>query len=180
MTDYVNTIPAADEPSMPGDEEMEHRIRRLIRWNAAVMVSRANHRFDGIGGHLATYASAATLYEVGFNHFFHGKADGGFGDQVFFQGHASPGIYARAFLEGRLDEGDLDRFRREVGGGGLPSYPHPRRMTSIFSSLLSRPCSSPTCHLRSSGCWLSRTNSPSAAFTSSLPPSSIAGTTTNA
>jgi len=127
VTDYVNTIPAADEPSMPGDEEMEHRIRRLIRWNAAVMVSRANHRFDGIGGHLATYASAATLYEVGFNHFFHGKADGGFGDQVFFQGHASPGIYARAFLEGRLDEGDLDRFRREVGGGGLPSYPHPRR-----------------------------------------------------
>jgi pyruvate dehydrogenase E1 component len=112
---------------MPGDEEMEHRIRRLIRWNAAVMVSRANQRFDGIGGHLATYASAATLYEVGFNHFFHGKADGGFGDQVFFQGHASPGIYARAFLEGRLDEGDLDRFRREVGGGGLPSYPHPRR-----------------------------------------------------
>ena len=127
VTDYVNTIPAADEPSMPGDEEMEHRIRRLIRWNAAVMVSRANHRFDGIGGHLATYASAATLYEVGFNHFFHGKADGGFGDQVFFQGHASPGIYARGYLEGRLDEGDLDRFRREVGGGGLPSYPHPRR-----------------------------------------------------
>ena len=127
MTDYVNTIPAAAEPPMPGDEEMEHRIRRLIRWNAAVMVSRANHRFDGIGGHLATYASAATLYEVGFNHFFHGKADGGFGDQVYFQGHASPGIYARAFLERRLDEADLDRFRHEVGGGGLPSYPHPRR-----------------------------------------------------
>jgi len=126
-TDYVNTIPVADEPPMPGDEAMEHRIRRLIRWNAAVMVTRANHRFDGIGGHLATYASAATLYEVGFNHFFHGKADGGFGDQVFFQGHASPGFYARAFLEGRLDETDLDRFRREVGGGGLPSYPHPRR-----------------------------------------------------
>ncbi|MEP7204172.1 MAG: pyruvate dehydrogenase (acetyl-transferring), homodimeric type, partial [Ilumatobacteraceae bacterium] len=127
VTDYVNTIPAADESSIPGNEEMEHRIRRLIRWNAAVMVSRANQRFDGIGGHLATYASAATLYEVGFNHFFHGKDDGGFGDQVFFQGHASPGIYARAFLEGRLDEADLDRFRREVGGGGLPSYPHPRR-----------------------------------------------------
>ena len=88
------------------------------------MVTRANRRFDGIGGHLATYASAATLYEVGFNHFFRGKADGGFGDQVFFQGHASPGIYARAFLEGRLDEAQLDRFRREVGGG-LPSYPHP-------------------------------------------------------
>ncbi len=126
-TDYVNTIPADDEPPIPGDEEMERRIGRLIRWNAAVMVSRANHRFDGIGGHLATYASAATLYEVGFNHFFHGKSGGGFGDQVYFQGHASPGIYARAFLERRLDEADLDRFRREVGGGGLPSYPHPRR-----------------------------------------------------
>jgi pyruvate dehydrogenase E1 component len=127
MTDYVNTIPAADEPVYPGDEDVERRIRHLIRWNAAVMVARANHRFDGIGGHLATYASAATLYEVGFNHFFHGKAHGGFGDQVFVQGHASPGIYARAFLEGRLGEAELDRFRHEVGGGGLPSYPHPRR-----------------------------------------------------
>ena len=127
VTDYINTIPVADEPPDPGDEDLERRIRHLIRWNAAVMVARANHRFDGIGGHLATYASAATLYEVGFNNFFRGKADGAFGDQVFFQGHASPGIYARAFLEGRLDEADLDRFRREVGGGGLPSYPHPRR-----------------------------------------------------
>jgi pyruvate dehydrogenase E1 component len=127
MTDYVNTIPAADESPIPGDEDLELRLKHLIRWNAAVMVTRANRRFDGIGGHLATYASAATLYEVGFNHFFHGKADGAFGDQVFFQGHASPGIYARAFLERRLDETDLDRFRREVGGGGLPSYPHPRR-----------------------------------------------------
>ncbi|MGE0307361.1 MAG: pyruvate dehydrogenase (acetyl-transferring), homodimeric type [Acidimicrobiia bacterium] len=127
VTDYVNTIPNADEPPMPGDERIERRIRHLIRWNAAVMVTRANHRFDGIGGHLATYASAATLYEVGFNHFFHGKSDGGFGDQVFFQGHASPGMYARAFLEGRLDEAQLDRFRQEVGGGGLPSYPHPKR-----------------------------------------------------
>jgi pyruvate dehydrogenase E1 component len=126
VTDYLNTIPAADDPAYPGDERVEERIRHFIRWNAAVMVARANRRVDGIGGHLATYASAATLYEVGFNHFFHGKADGGFGDQVFFQGHASPGIYARAFLEGRLDQGDLDGFRREVGGG-LPSYPHPRR-----------------------------------------------------
>jgi pyruvate dehydrogenase E1 component len=126
VTDYINTIPAADEPDYPGDEDLEQRIRRLIRWNAAVMVARANHRVDGIGGHLATYASAATLYEVGFNHFFRGKADGAFGDQVFFQGHASPGIYARAFLEGRLGEADLDSFRREVDGG-LPSYPHPRR-----------------------------------------------------
>ena len=126
VTDYVNTIPAADEPPYPGDEDLERRIRRFIRWNAAVMVARANRRLDGIGGHLATYASAATLYEVGFNHFFRGKADGAHGDQVFIQGHASPGIYARAFLEGRLGEADLDRFRREVGGG-LPSYPHPRR-----------------------------------------------------
>ena len=126
VTDYINTIPAAEEPPYPGDEDLERRIRHYIRWNAAVMVARANRRLDGIGGHLATYASAATLYEVGFNHFFHGKADGAFGDQVFIQGHASPGIYARAFLEGRLGEADLDRFRREVGGG-LPSYPHPRR-----------------------------------------------------
>ena len=126
VTDYVNTIPATDEPPYPGDEDLERRIRRFIRWNAAVMVARANRRLDGIGGHLATYASAATLYEVGFNHFFRGKADGAHGDQVFIQGHASPGIYARAFLEGRLGEADLDRFRREVGGG-LPSYPHPRR-----------------------------------------------------
>ena len=94
--------------------------------------TRANHRFDGLGGHLSTYASAAALYEVGFNHFFHGKADGGFGDQVFFQGHAAPGMYARAFLEGRLTEEQLDRFRREVGGGGLPSYPHPRRMPDFW------------------------------------------------
>jgi len=126
-TDYVNTIPVCDEPPYPGDEDIERRIRHFVRWNAAVMVARANLRADGIGGHLATYASAATLYEVGFNHFFRGKAAGAFGDQVFIQGHASPGIYARAFLEGRLTEGDLDRFRREVGGGGLPSYPHPRR-----------------------------------------------------
>ena len=126
VTDYINTIPAVDEPAYPGDEDVERRIRHFIRWNAAVMVARANRRLAGIGGHLATYASAATLYEVGFNHFFHGKGDGAFGDQVFIQGHASPGIYARAFLEGRLDEGDLDGFRREVGGG-LPSYPHPRR-----------------------------------------------------
>jgi pyruvate dehydrogenase E1 component len=125
-TDYVNTIPVVDEPPYPGDEDLERRIRHLIRWNAAVMVARANRRHDGIGGHLATYASAATLYEVGFNHFFGGKSGGDAGDQVFFQGHASPGIYARAFLEGRLAEADLDQFRREVGGG-LPSYPHPRR-----------------------------------------------------
>lgn len=124
-TDYVNTIPPKAEAPFPGDEAIEARIRHYVRWNAAVMVARANHRADGIGGHLATYASAATLYEVGFNHFFRGSEEGP-GDQVYFQGHASPGIYARAFLEGRLTEADLDGFRREVGGG-LPSYPHPRR-----------------------------------------------------
>ncbi|MGH9022101.1 MAG: pyruvate dehydrogenase (acetyl-transferring), homodimeric type, partial [Acidimicrobiia bacterium] len=127
-SDYVNTIPTEQEPWFPGDEALERRIRAFIRWNAAAMVTRANKRYDGLGGHLATYASAASLYEVGFNHFFRGKADGGSGDQVFIQGHAAPGIYARAFLEGRLTEEHLDRFRREVGGGGLPSYPHPRRM----------------------------------------------------
>ncbi len=125
-TPYVNTIPRDAEPWFPGDEHEERRIRAYIRWNAAVMVTRANTRSEGIGGHLSTYASSAALYEVGFNHFFRGKSDGGFGDQVFFQGHASPGIYARAFVEGRLNEEDLDNFRRDVTGGGLPSYPHPR------------------------------------------------------
>ena len=131
-TDYINTIPPEQEPWFPGDEHLERRIRAFIRWNAMAMVDRANHRFDGLGGHLSTYASAASLYEVGFNHFFRGKNDGGFGDQVFFQGHAAPGVYARAFLEGRLDVEQLDRFRREVGGGGLPSYPHPRRMPEFW------------------------------------------------
>ena len=131
-TDYINTIPPEQEPWFPGDEYLERRIRAFIRWNAVAMVDRANHRFDGLGGHLSTYASAAALYEVGFNHFFRGKGDGGYGDQVFFQGHAAPGVYARAFLEGRLTEEQLDRFRREVGGGGLPSYPHPRRMPDFW------------------------------------------------
>jgi len=125
-SDYRNTIEADAEPPFPGDEDLEARIRHFVRWNAAVMVARANRMADGIGGHLATYASAATLYEVGFNHFFRGKDETGVGDQVFFQGHAAPGFYARAFLEGRLTEEKLDGFRREVGGG-LPSYPHPRR-----------------------------------------------------
>src|SRR5438067_280648 len=112
---------------------MELRIRRLIRWNAAAMVLRANHEFAGIGGHLATYASAASLYEVGFNHFFRGKDGGEAGDQIFFQGHASPGIYARAYLEGRLTEDQLAHFRREVvPGQGLSSYPHPRLMPDFW------------------------------------------------
>ncbi len=131
-TPYVNTIPADAEPWFPGDEYQERRIRAYIRWNAAAMVTRANTRTEGIGGHLSTYASSAALYEVGFNHFFRGKADGGFGDQVYFQGHASPGIYARAYVEGRLTEKELDNFRHEVGGDGLPSYPHPRSLPDFW------------------------------------------------
>jgi pyruvate dehydrogenase E1 component len=131
-TPYVNTIPADAEPWFPGDEYQERRIRAYIRWNAAAMVTRANARTEGIGGHLSTYASSAALYEVGFNHFFRGKADGGFGDQVYFQGHASPGIYARAYVEGRLSEAELDNFRHEVSGDGLPSYPHPRSLPEFW------------------------------------------------
>ena len=133
QTRYINTISPEQEPEFPGDEEMEHRIRQFIRWNAVAMVVRANHHYDGIGGHLATYASSATLYEVGFNHFFRGKDDAGGGDQIYFQGHASPGMYARAFLEGRLSESQLDHFRREVQPGeGLSSYPHPRLMPEFW------------------------------------------------
>ncbi len=132
-TDYINTIPPEQEPWFPGDEEIEKRIRAAIRWNAMAMVDRANDRFDGLGGHLSTFASAAALYDVGFNHFWRGKSDGGFGDQIYVQGHAAPGVYARAFLEGRLTEDQLDRFRREVSGGdGLPSYPHPRRLPDFW------------------------------------------------
>ncbi len=131
-TPYVNTIPADAEPWFPGDEHLERRIRAYIRWNAAVMVTRANMRTEGIGGHLSTYAGSAPLYEVGFNHFFRGKSNGGPGDQVFIQGHASPGIYARAYVEGRLTEEQLDNFRHEVGGGGLPSYPHPRLLPDFW------------------------------------------------
>jgi pyruvate dehydrogenase E1 component len=133
QTRYINTISPEQEPFFPGDETLERRIRRLIRWNAVAMVLRANARFPGIGGHLATYASAATLYEVGFNWFFRGKDDPGGGDQIYFQGHAAPGMYARAFLEGRLTEDQLDHFRREVvPGQGLSSYPHPRLMPDFW------------------------------------------------
>ncbi|MBI2762739.1 MAG: pyruvate dehydrogenase (acetyl-transferring), homodimeric type [Chloroflexi bacterium] len=132
-TRYINTISPEQEPFFPGDEDIERRIRRLIRWNAVAMVLRANSRFSGIGGHLATYASAATLYEVGFNHFFRGKDGEGSGDQIFYQGHAAPGIYARAFLEGRLSESQLDHFRRETPPqAGLSSYPHPRLMPDFW------------------------------------------------
>ncbi|MDO4609036.1 pyruvate dehydrogenase (acetyl-transferring), homodimeric type [Corynebacterium sp.] len=133
-TDYVNTIPTSMEPDFPGDEAMEKRYRRWIRWNAAIMVHRAQRPGIGVGGHISTYASSAPLYEVGFNHFFRGKDHPGGGDQIFFQGHASPGVYARAFLEGRLTEDDLDGFRQEVSReqGGLPSYPHPHGMPEFW------------------------------------------------
>ena len=133
-TDYINTISPEREPWFPGDEYVERRIRAYIRWNAAIMVSRANRPELSVGGHIATYASAASLYEVGFNHFFRGKDHGESGDQVFIQGHAAPGIYARAFLEGRLPQESLDGFRQEIShpGGGLSSYPHPRLMPDFW------------------------------------------------
>ncbi|MGW1543057.1 pyruvate dehydrogenase (acetyl-transferring), homodimeric type [Streptomyces sp. NPDC002309] len=129
-SDYLNSIPTAAEPHFPGDEDLERRITAWNRWNAAAMVTRGSRL--GLGGHIATFASAAWLYETGFNHFFRGKEPDGSGDQLFLQGHASPGIYARAFLDGRLTEEDLDRFRQEPGDGGLPSYPHPRRLPWLW------------------------------------------------
>jgi pyruvate dehydrogenase E1 component len=133
-TDYINTIGPEQEPWFPGDEDVERRIRAYIRWNAAIMVHRAQRPEIGVGGHISSYASSATLYEVGFNHFFRGKDHPGGGDQIYFQGHASPGVYARAYLEGRLDEHQLDGFRQEVShpGGGLSSYPHPRLMPDFW------------------------------------------------
>lgn len=132
-TPYINTIPVEQEPVFPGDEAMERRYRRWIRWNAAVMVTRAQRPGVGVGGHISSYASVATLYEVGLNHFFRGKNHPGGGDHVFFQGHASPGNYARAFLEGRLTEKELDGFRQQVSKpGGLPSYPHPRQLPEFW------------------------------------------------
>jgi pyruvate dehydrogenase E1 component len=126
-TPYINTIPAEQDPPYPGSREIERRIKNVIRWNAMAMVVRANRHESGIGGHISTYASAATLFEVGFNHFFRAKNEKQQGDIVYFQGHASPGVYARAFLEGRLSGFDLENFRRELKSeGGLPSYPHPR------------------------------------------------------
>ncbi|WP_347108404.1 pyruvate dehydrogenase (acetyl-transferring), homodimeric type [Paenarthrobacter sp. S56] len=133
-TDYVNTIPVDQEAEFPGNEEFERRYRAYMRWNAAVMVHRAQRADIGVGGHISTYAGAATLYEVGFNHFFRGKDHPSGGDQVFFQGHASPGMYARAFMEGRLTEEDLDGFRQEKSkeGHALSSYPHPRLMPGFW------------------------------------------------
>ena len=129
-TDYINSISPDREPWFPGDESVERRIRAMIRWNAAIMVHRAQRPGVSVGGHISTYASSATLYEVGFNHFFKGPHHPGGADQIFFQGHASPGMYARAFVEGRLTEAQMDGFRQELShpAGGLPSYPHPRLM----------------------------------------------------
>ncbi|MGN6443881.1 pyruvate dehydrogenase (acetyl-transferring), homodimeric type [Amnibacterium sp.] len=133
-TDYVNTIAPEDEPTFPGDEDVERRYRAWIRWNAAITVHRAQRPGIAVGGHISTYASSAALYEVGYNHFFRGPDFPGGGDQVFFQGHASPGMYARAFLEGRLSEADLDGFRQEKSHAphALPSYPHPRLMPEFW------------------------------------------------
>ncbi|MER6305316.1 pyruvate dehydrogenase (acetyl-transferring), homodimeric type [Streptomyces sp. NPDC001739] len=133
-TDYVNTIATKDEPFFPGNEEIERKILNATRWNAAVMVSRAQRPGIGVGGHIATFASSASLYDVGFNHFFRGKDEGDGGDQIFFQGHASPGVYARAFLLDRLTEDQLDAFRQEKSKApnGLSSYPHPRLMPDFW------------------------------------------------
>ena len=133
-TDYINTISPENEPDFPGDEDLERRIRAFVRWNAAILVHRAQRPGVGVGGHISTYASSAALYEVGFNHFFRGQDHPGGGDQIFFQGHASPGMYSRAFLEGRFSENQLDGFRQELSheGGGLSSYPHPRLMPDFW------------------------------------------------
>ena len=131
-TPYINTIPADRQPAYPGDLDVERRIRAINRWNAMAMVVRSNRLYPGLGGHISTYASSATLYEVGFHHFFRAGNDERAGDHVFFQGHASPGIYARAYLERRINANHLHRFRREVGGGGLSSYPHPWLMPDFW------------------------------------------------
>jgi pyruvate dehydrogenase E1 component len=132
-TPYINSIPASEQPPFPGSREIERRIKSLVRWNALAMVVKANKAEEGIGGHISTFASAATLYEVGFNHFFKGKGDDHDGDIIYFQGHAAPGIYARAFVEGRLTADKLENFRRELkAGGGLSSYPHPWLMPDFW------------------------------------------------
>jgi pyruvate dehydrogenase E1 component len=131
-TAYLNTIPPHLEPRSDGDQELENRIRAIIRWNAMAMVVRTNRRDGGLGGHIASFASAATLYDVGFNHFWNAPTDEHGGDLVYMQGHCSPGIYARAYLEGRLSENQMDNFRREVDGEGLSSYPHPWLMPEFW------------------------------------------------
>ena len=138
-TPYQNTIPARQQPPFPGSQEMERRIKSLVRWNALAMVVRANKIQEGIGGHISTYASAATLYEVAFNHFLHARNESGDRDIVYFQGHAAPGMYGRAYLEGRIPKQKLENFRRELRpGGGLASYPHPWLMPDFWGSDRSR------------------------------------------
>lgn len=124
-TNYINTIPAAQEPAYPGDTTLERRIRSIIRWNAIMIVLRASKKDLDLGGHMASYQSASAFYEVCFNHFFRAPNEVDGGDLVYYQGHISPGIYSRAFVEGRLTEEQLDNFRQEVDGKGIPSYPHP-------------------------------------------------------
>src|SRR6516162_5592914 len=130
-TAYINTIPVENQVRIPGDQNIEHRIRSFTRWNAMAMVVRAN-KHTNVGGHIASYASAATLYDVGFNHFWHGMSDRHAGDLVFVQGHSAPGIYSRAFLLGRITESQLDNFRQEVDGRGIASYPHPWLMPDFW------------------------------------------------
>ena len=131
-TPYCNTIPPQNEERMPGDMFMERQIRGYVRWNALAMVMRANKRNPNLGGHLSTFASAATLYDVGFNYFFRGPDNDDEGDLIYYQGHSSPGIYARSYVEGRIGEEQLDNFRQEVNGNGLSSYPHPWLMPDYW------------------------------------------------
>lgn len=131
-TPYINTIPVEDQPALPADRQLEFKIRSMIRWNAAAMVLRANKVSTEYGGHIASYASAAVLYEIGFNHFWRARSEEHGGDMIYYQGHSAPGMYARAFMEGRLTEEQLDNFRQEVGGNGLSSYPHPWLMPEFW------------------------------------------------
>lgn len=131
VTPYVNTIGLPAQAPFPGDTRIEARLDAYLRWNAMAMVLRAG-KHSGVGGHIATYASATTLYETGYRHFFRAATPDYLGDMLYIQGHSAPGIYARAYLEGRLSEAELDRFRREIGGGGLASYPHPRTMPGFW------------------------------------------------
>ncbi len=131
-TAYINTIPPHAEDGLPGDQEMEHKLRSIIRWNAVALVLRANKESSELGGHIASYQSAAMLYDIGFDHFWHAPSKAHGGDMIFMQGHSAPGVYARAFLEGRLTEEQLENFRREVDGNGISSYPHPWLMPDFW------------------------------------------------
>ena len=131
-TAYMNTVHPDDQGAYPGKLALEQRLHGIVRWNAMMMVTRANKNFEGIGGHISTYASTSHAWELGFNHFFRGKEGDGSGDHLYWQGHASPGVYARAWMEGRLTLDQVEAFRRETGGQGLSSYPHPRLMPDFW------------------------------------------------